>query len=130
MAVDEELVVYNLLNTYWNGGTVTKPPLYYTNDMKEVDGKLGLKIYAVDSTTDDMLSETEARVSIDFWSQSRADVMLMRDEIYRILKTYSAATGSAYDYMQISSGKKMASYTRFYRYVIDVMLQGGFPNVR
>ena len=130
MVADEEQIVYNLLNTYWNGGYVLKPTIYYTDEMGAGEGKRGIKVYSVDSTTDSVLSETESRVSIDIWSQGRADIMLMRDEIYRILKTYSAATGSDYDYLQKSTERKLASYARFHRYVIDVILQGGYANVR
>ena len=128
MSLDEELIVFNLLNDTWDQANVAKPPIYYMDDQRTADRKRGIKIYYVSGAHEPQglgytSEKVEIRISIDYWSSSRNDILKMRDEIERIMTLARMSTGSEFDWMTAEPGRKLASYTGFYRYVVDVVLR-------
>jgi hypothetical protein len=124
--LDEEQIVYGLLQSNWNNGNVATPPFFYKDDMGTTPRR-GVKIYYVDGTCIPIgVSYTgervTVRISFDFWSSSRDDILKLREEIDRVLTLMRKSTGSVYDWMEHEEGRKLAGYANFYRYVIDVKL--------
>jgi hypothetical protein len=127
MPTDEELVVFNLMNDNWNAQNVAKPPINYKDDTRSASATRGMKVYYVDGVSQARglgytSEKVDIRLSIDFWSTSRDEVLKIREEVGRILNLKRKSTGSSFDWMEHGEGRKLASYTGFYRYVVDVVL--------
>lgn len=125
---DEELLIYNCLNDNWNEGNVAKPSFYYDDTIKlhDFNNFDAIKIYVLNiNETPKSLGYTSYRnevfVTIDIRSKSRERMLLVRDEVKRIIRA-NRKTLTGFNIFKKNSERKVASYINYFQYVVEVSL--------
>jgi hypothetical protein len=127
--VDEEKVLYTLLNDNWNALNVMKPLLAYDDKTKTAEARQAVvRIYYSYSPEirphglGYLTKEVRHYLTLDIRGGTRDIVLKTREEIVRILDLKRVRPATDYDWLEYSSGYKIANYANFYRYIMTVQL--------
>ncbi len=127
--VDDALIIKNILDTNWNASNVTKPALYYKDDVKNHDYRNpAIKCYhrSLTRKVQDVTfsyHQINAGVSIDIKSPDRDNMLALRDEVVRCLNVVRKAPDADYSLLLFDSERQVTGYAGFFHYVIDVTLK-------
>jgi hypothetical protein len=127
--IDDSKIIRDILDTNWNAGNVTKPALYYKDDVKNHDYRSpAIKVYhrSLTRKVQDVTfsyHQINAGVSIDIKSPDRDTMLALRDEVVRCLNVVRKAPDSNYSLLLFDSERQVTGYSGFWHYVIDVTLR-------
>ena len=129
MTVDDAKIIRDILNDNWNATNVTKPTLYYKDDVKNHDYRNpAIKCYHRSLTRkvqDVTFSyyQINVGVSIDIRSPDRDNMLALRDEVVRCFNVVRAAPNADYSILLFDNERQVSGYAGFWHYVIDITLK-------